>query len=587
MSVRAPRGGRCTRRGAHTLGAVAADPHGQPDACAPLRALLPAAALALVLAAVRLVYLLWGSPYELTEDEAFYWLWAQHLDWSYATKGPGIALAIAASTAALGDTEAGVRLVAVVSGAIAAVGVAGLAADMAAPLGPRRSARGALLAVGLFNLTPAFQATSLLATIDPPYLAAWSLGMWAGYRGVCARSGAGLLALGVMVGVGSLFKHTALLLPAGVGTAAVLARGSARVPLRAWAWLAGAAALAAAGLAPVVVWNAQHDWATAWHLLGHLGIGAEGGAGAAAQGAPVGGAGGAGGVGGTGLIGAKYAVEFVGVQAGVLATVLAAIVFGLVRSGGVGLAPAARRVAVGIGLPLAAFYAAVSLRTRVEGNWPIAAYLSLISLAGATLGAVTEPVWRRGRGPGDRLAHFAWHSAVIAGAVVGLGMLRLDLVRRGLERLGPGAAGAVPIGRLVGGMAMAAHAERLMAGLRDQGLPEPFVLSQHYGRGAQVEFYLARAGGHAAGRPRVRVSSSRTGGRVVQQELWPEYSLDEPGLIGRAAVILSDHDTPELWRPYFSQIIPVGVLDGGVRGTRFGFVGLGFAGMPRPARAGY
>lgn len=534
---------------------------------------MPAAALALVLALARLAYVLWGSPYELTEDEAFYWLWAQHLDWSYATKGPGIALAIAAGTAALGDTEAGVRVVAVVSGALASVGVAGLAADMAAPLGPRRAARGALVAVGLFNLTPAFQATSLLATIDPPYLAAWSLGMWAGYRGVCARSGAGLLGLGAMVGVGFLFKYTVLLLPVGVGLAAVLARGG--LPRNVGRWLAGAGALAGAGLAPVVVWNAQHDWATAWHLLGHLGIGPEGAGG------------GGGGGGGGGSVGARYVGEFVGVQAGVLATVLVALGYGLVRGGGVGLARASRRAAVGIGLPLLAFYAAVSVRTRVEGNWPIAAYLSLISLAGATLGAVTEPVWRRDRGGdregtrgGARVGHFAWHSAIIAGVVTGVGMLRLDLVRRGLEGLSPGAARAVPIGRLVGGRAMAAHVRRVLA---EEGSGEPFVLSQHYGRGAQVEFYLALAGA----RQRVRVSSSRTGGRVVQQELWAGYSLDDPGLIGRAAVILSDHDTPELWRPYFDDLRGLGVLDGGVRGTRHGFVGVGFKGIPRPARAGY
>src|SRR5216117_2040444 len=34
-----------------------------------------------------------------------------------------------------------------------------------------------------------------------------------------------------------------------------------------------ASAIFAIGLAPVIIWNAQHGWATVHHLLGHLGLG--------------------------------------------------------------------------------------------------------------------------------------------------------------------------------------------------------------------------------------------------------------------------------------------------------------------------
>ena len=46
---------------------------------------------------------------ELSPDESYYYLWAQHPDISYYSKGPGVALAILAGTSLFGPTEFGVR----------------------------------------------------------------------------------------------------------------------------------------------------------------------------------------------------------------------------------------------------------------------------------------------------------------------------------------------------------------------------------------------------------------------------------------------------------------------------------------------
>ena len=61
------------------------------------------------LIALTLLRLWWCGRFELSPDEAYYWLWSQHLDWAYYSKGPGIALAIRFATDVLGDTERGVR----------------------------------------------------------------------------------------------------------------------------------------------------------------------------------------------------------------------------------------------------------------------------------------------------------------------------------------------------------------------------------------------------------------------------------------------------------------------------------------------
>src|SRR4030088_481195 len=58
------------------------------------------------LSALRLALL---GRTDLSGDEAYYWMWSQHLAPGYFSKGPGIAFAIRASTAIFGATEFGVR----------------------------------------------------------------------------------------------------------------------------------------------------------------------------------------------------------------------------------------------------------------------------------------------------------------------------------------------------------------------------------------------------------------------------------------------------------------------------------------------
>src|SRR5690606_23650503 len=79
--------------------------------------------------ALRAVYVLWLCPYDLIEDEAHYWEWSRRLDWSYYSKGPGVALLIAAATELLGTTAGAVRLPAVLFGAVATLATAALAAE--------------------------------------------------------------------------------------------------------------------------------------------------------------------------------------------------------------------------------------------------------------------------------------------------------------------------------------------------------------------------------------------------------------------------------------------------------------------------
>src|SRR5206468_8442742 len=80
------------------------------------------AALSLITAVfvIRLVYLVWLSPYELVGDEAYYWECSRHLSLCYYEKGPGLAWLIAASCHLFGDSAWAVRMPVALSSAAAA-----------------------------------------------------------------------------------------------------------------------------------------------------------------------------------------------------------------------------------------------------------------------------------------------------------------------------------------------------------------------------------------------------------------------------------------------------------------------------------
>src|SRR5437016_6498456 len=83
------------------------------------------AALTLIVgtAFLRLVYLACWCPLDLAPDEAYYWEWSRHLDWSYHSKGPLVAWLIRLSCELFGDSVFAVRLPAVVCGSLLLAGL--------------------------------------------------------------------------------------------------------------------------------------------------------------------------------------------------------------------------------------------------------------------------------------------------------------------------------------------------------------------------------------------------------------------------------------------------------------------------------
>jgi lipid A galacturonosyltransferase RgtD len=195
------------------------------------------------------------STAELFVDEAQYWLWGQTLEWGYYSKPPLIAWILRASTAMGGsDSPFWIHLPLPLMHASTAI--------LLALIGRRLfGARiGALAGLAYITL-PAVALGSLLVSTDTPMLACFALAVLTHLRLTERRSTGLALVLGAATGVGLLAKYAMVYLPVSAALAA-LALPRARI---AWSDAAIATALALALIAPNLVWNATHDFATLHH----------------------------------------------------------------------------------------------------------------------------------------------------------------------------------------------------------------------------------------------------------------------------------------------------------------------------------
>lgn len=548
------------------------------------------AALAIGSTVLRIVYLLWFCPYSLVEDEAHYWEWSRRLEWSYYSKGPGVAWAIAASAklaAWLGMplSEGVVRLGAPVFGGVLVVGVAALAGIISEP---ERSARARVCGASAVLLAPAFWFGSLLMTIDVPYAACWGIAAWCMLLALRRGSGWGWAGAGAALAVGFLFKYTILLLVPGLVAYAVVRRSDLRLSRRWGGWATVGVALFALGLLPVVIWNAQNDWPTVKHLLGHLRM--EGGD--------------------TKVwpsdrgwhYDPRWTLELVAAQVAMMGPSLIVALWAAGRawrrrteSGG--LWPE-RAFMLACAAPIFLFYLVVSFVAEPQGNWPLAGHVTLLALTGwGAVVAVDEwkvrmeawralPVPRPWRGwitrHPDTFPRLAWRAAVIVGLLVAVLSLRADWVAisppiRAIETIAQGAGWVapdrplVPLGRLMGAPLMAQDAARLVRELKEQTGREPFVIAQQYGRASLLAFYMP-------GRPTVYCSSSKSEGRKTQYDMWKETDLDDSALVGRPAVLVGGKMKD--WTPAFQEVHVVGQLAGETKKDRVTFLGQGYRGFP-------
>ena len=153
-----------------------------------------------VLTALRLVLI---GVTELAPDEAYYFMWSERLDWSYYSKGPGVALAIKAGTSLFGPTEFGIRFLS----PMLSLGTSILLYFFARRLYGEREAFWLVIVA---NCLPIFNVGSLVMTIDPLSIFFWTAGvysLWLALEKGVSWNWFWVLS-GLMAGLGFLSKYT-------------------------------------------------------------------------------------------------------------------------------------------------------------------------------------------------------------------------------------------------------------------------------------------------------------------------------------------------------------------------------------------
>ena len=203
----------------------------------------------LALVALRLI----AAAYTpLTFDEAYYWMWSKHLAGGYYDHPPAVAFVIRAGTMILGDTELGVRLVSILLALPMSYAVYRTAAILFGGL------RVAATATILLNATMMAAVGTLIVTPDAPLLVASSFVLF--FLAKVLETGRGIwwLAVGVAVGTALLSKYTALFFGPAILIWLVTVPKLRRWLISPWPYLGGLVALAV--FAPVILWNADHQW---------------------------------------------------------------------------------------------------------------------------------------------------------------------------------------------------------------------------------------------------------------------------------------------------------------------------------------
>jgi hypothetical protein len=479
-----------------------------------------AALLILAAAASHLVYLYQGGPLDLSPDEAHYWDWSRHLDWSYYSKGPLVAWLIRLSCELVGgwservtgSLTLAVRLPAVVCGSLLLTSLYVLAVEVFG-----RPRLGLALVAGALTM-PLIAAGSFLMTIDSPYTCCWGWALVFAHRAVTRRSAWAWPATGLMVGLGFLAKYTMVIFPASLALFLLFSRERRHL-----LWSGGFVSMAGVALLcclPIAVWNAQHDWVTVRHVMRLAGVGP-------AEKALRGG-------GGLHWVGP---LQYLGGQAALLlgywfvVWLVAMVAWNPLRQRDEGT-----RYLWWMSAPVFLLFFAFSLKTKGgEPNWPVTAYLS---------GGVLAAAWLANQLDSPRV----WYRAATAFAVavtllVGLGLTlalhRSHLLHPLMARvMGPPSATmpypvrkADPTCRLRGWRHLAASLDGLRERLRAEDGDEPVL--------AGVSWSLPGAlGVYCDGHPQAYSVGLMQGDRHSQYDFWANPIDHKERFLGRTFVIV-------------------------------------------------
>ncbi len=458
--------------------------------------------LAAFLFLIRLAWLAAGKI-ELSEDEAYQWLWSKHPALSYYSKPPLIACTQFLGTHIWGDNEFGVRFFSPVIAAVMSILVLRFMAREA-------GGRTAFILLLVMSATPLLALGSVVMTVDPLSVLFWTAAMLAGWR---AAGPAGTtrqwLWAGLWMGLGFLSKYTNLFQFVCWGVFFLLWPPARRHLRRPGPWLALLIVVLCS--LPVVIWNSRHHWITVAHVASDSQLGEK--------------------------WHRTYVQEFLPIEAGVLNPVF----FAGALWAAIGFWRGGRREPLplycfSMGAPLFLTYLLLSFHSRVLANWIAPSIVPLFCLMAVYWAArwkqwasFLKPCLAIGIGVGIFAVVMAHDTQLLNKLVHRRLPARLDLLHR--------VRGWKEMARIVG---------QAREDIAPQDKPA-FIICEHYGFTSQLSFYLPEA--------KSRVSTDPLVFYYVTQKpdnqfyFWPNYL----NRTGQNAIFVREIEKPRLRPDWFSN----------------------------------
>ena len=189
----------------------------------------------------------------LSPQEAYYWVYSLHPDWSYFDHPPLTAYTIGFFTYFLGDSAWAVRLGALLYSSGFTLLLFLIGRDLF-------NARAGFWAAALGSFLPTYAITALIITPNSPLLFFWTLAAYLSLQAVRRDRFRAYPAAGLALGLALLSKYTALFFPLSLGLFLLISAGH-RHHWKRWELYCGLL-IALLVFSPVLIWNARHDWAS-------------------------------------------------------------------------------------------------------------------------------------------------------------------------------------------------------------------------------------------------------------------------------------------------------------------------------------
>lgn len=203
----------------------------------------------------RLIYIGFAP---VTAQEAYYWLYSQHLALSYVDHPPLVGYSILLGTTLFGDNSYGIKFMAVIWSLLTNILLYRTARRALAGHPDSEAKNTTFLAVVLFNLTLFANIFAVIQQPDPALLFFWLLVLYFIQEFRITVQPRNFIFAGIALGFGLLCKYTAVAILPGILIALLLDKALRRSLLTPYPYVA--MVVAAVVFLPVVIWNWQHDW---------------------------------------------------------------------------------------------------------------------------------------------------------------------------------------------------------------------------------------------------------------------------------------------------------------------------------------